>query len=588
MHPWELGGAWSPRLITGAIASLLWTGAAIAQPAPSSQELRLVYPPNGHQTNSDRIFFLGTAPPTGEVTINGQAVKRSAFGHFAPSFPLQLGTNRFEIRWDDRTEIRTITRISNQSLTLSTPLATLEPMADWGSPLGEPLCLRVSGRPNLTIDARVAERTFRMLPSASGSPLPNASVLTGSNPPSPSLTTYEGCFTPDRSGDWGQARFYVDGEIPMTAPGRITVWPRDQRDRARVTVPLGVARTGPSTDHSRLTPLPQGSQATITGRQGNWLRLSYGAWIQASEVAIEPSTTPLKALVQGIRAQNQGTAVEVQFPLSEPVPMELRQEGRYLLLTLSHAVAATDTIFLQRNPAIERLDWQQLPGDRIEYRVKLKDRSWGWSLRYEGNTLIWRIKHPPVRSGPAPLSGVTVLLDPGHGGAEPGAVNAAGIPEKTPNLQTSLKLQAALERRGARVVLTRSTDRDLPIPDRLAQIAELEPTIALSVHYNALPDDGNAETTQGIGMFWYQSQAHDLAQFLHDELTRRLNRPSYGVYWGNLALARPSIAPAVLMELGFMSHPTESEWITDPTEQDRLAEAIADTLQAWFDRPTPN
>jgi N-acetylmuramoyl-L-alanine amidase len=138
------------------------------------------------------------------------------------------------------------------------------------------------------------------------------------------------------------------------------------------------------------------------------------------------------------------------------------------------------------------------------------------------------------------------------------------------------------------VVLTRSTDQDLPIPDRLAQIAELEPTIALSVHYNALPDDGNAETTQGIGMFWYQPQAQGLAQFLHDELTRRLNRPSYGVFWGNLALARPTIAPSVLMELGFMSHPTESEWISNPQEQDKLAEAIAATIQAWFERTLAN
>jgi len=42
------------------------------------------------------------------------------------------------------------------------------------------------------------------------------------------------------------------------------------------------------------------------------------------------------------------------------------------------------------------------------------------------------------------------------------------------------------------------------------------------------------------------------------------------------------------MELGFMSHPTESEWITNPAEQDRLAEAIAASLETWFDRLAPN
>lgn len=589
---------WGQYGVIGAalVAPWLVGGLALAQ---TIEPLRLVYPPDRHETTSDRVFFLGTAPPDGTVTLNGQPVNRSAFGHFAPSRPLQPGENQFELRWGDRLLRRTVIRRSTATVLLNRSLTALEPAVDLARPVGEPVCFRAVGLPDRTVTVQLGDHTIPLLPQplAAGPP-PNAAVLTG-NLTLPTdeaarspLVAYSGCKGFDQPGELGRPRFVVAGEPESTTPpiaaGSVTIWPAEQRDIATVTANPGVARTGPSTDHSRLTPLPQGTQAVITGREGDWWRLAYGGWLRSSEVTVRPSTGPMQAIVRGIRASNRTGAIEVAIPLSHPVPVELRQEGRYLLLTLSHAVAATDTIFLQRNPAIERLDWQQLPGDRIEYRVPLKGPSWGWGLRYEGNTLIWRIKHPPVRSGPLPLSGVTVLLDPGHGGAEPGAVNAAGIPEKTPNLQTSLKLQAALERRGARVVLTRSTDRDLPIPDRLAQIAELEPTIALSVHYNALPDDGNAETTQGIGMFWYQAQSKDLAQFLHDELTRRLDRPSYGVFWGNLALARPTIAPSVLMELGFMSHPTESEWITNPAEQDRLAEAIAASLETWFDRLAPN
>ncbi len=577
------------------------TIAAFGSPAPvlaqTVDQLRLVYPPDRHQTTSDRVFFLGTAPADGPVTINGQPVNRSRFGHFAPSLPLQWGENRFELRWGDRTLTRTVIRRSAGPVLGTQALTALQPAVDLARPVGEPVCVSAVGLPDRVVTAVLSDRRVPLLPQATATdPPPNAAVLTGNlDQPlddRPVLTTYEGCTTFDRPGELGRPTFTVQGAPatanPPMAAGSVTIWPTDRRDRATVTAPIGVARTGPSTDHSRLTPLPQGTSATITGREGDWWRLSYGGWIAAREVTVQPGSTPLRAIVRGIRAANAGPALAVQIPLSQPVPVEVRQEGRDLVLTLHQAIAQTDTIFLQRNPAIERLDWQVLPGDRLEYRARLAtEQAWGWSLRYEGNTLVWRIKHPPVRSGPQPLSGVTVLLDPGHGGAEPGALNAAGIPEKTPNLQTSLKLQAALERRGARVVLTRSTDRDLPIPDRVAQIAELEPTIALSVHYNALPDDGNAETTQGVGMFWYHPQAQPLAQFLHDELTRRLGRPSYGVFWGNLALARPSIAPAVLLELGFMSHPTEAEWITDAAEQDKLAEAIAASLEAWFDRVAP-
>lgn len=120
--------------------------------------------------------------------------------------------------------------------------------------------------------------------------------------------------------------------------------------------------------------------------------------------------------------------------------------------------------------------------------------------------------------------------------------------------------------------MTREGDIDLYPQDRVAMIDALEPTIALSVHYNALPDDGDAVNTAGVGTFWYSPQSHSLAVWLHNYLTETLDRPSYGVFWNNLALTRPTVTPAVLLELGFMINPDEFEWITNPDEQERLAE----------------
>ena len=150
----------------------------------------------------------------------------------------------------------------------------------------------------------------------------------------------------------------------------------------------------------------------------------------------------------------------------------------------------------------------------------------------------------------------------------------------------SQKIQKQLEAKGAEVILSRTTDQDLSLGDRQAAIRDIKPTLALSVHYNALPDAGDAENTAGIGMFWYHPQAHDLAQFLHDDLTTQLGRPSYGVFWNNLALTRPQEAPAVLMELGFMINPTEFEWITNPQAQEELAAAIANGIEDWLQTKT--
>ena len=135
---------------------------------------------------------------------------------------------------------------------------------------------------------------------------------------------------------------------------------------------------------------------------------------------------------------------------------------------------------------------------------------------------------------------------------------------------------------GATVYLTRETDIDVSLKDRVKTIDEIEPDLALSIHYNALPDNGDAINTKGISTFWYNTQAHNVAVFLHNYLVEKLDRADAGVFWNNLALTRPHTAPSVLLELGFMINPWEFEWITNPEEQTKLARAIADGIVEWF------
>ena len=132
------------------------------------------------------------------------------------------------------------------------------------------------------------------------------------------------------------------------------------------------------------------------------------------------------------------------------------------------------------------------------------------------------------------------------------------------------------------MVVTLENEKFVSLGDRQKIIAREEPIVALSVHYNALPDYGDAENTKGIGMFLYHPQAHSLAVYLHNYLVDKLDRPSYGVFWNNLALTRPEAAPSLLLELGFMSNPEEFEWVTDPKQQKKLAKTLADGIAKWL------
>lgn len=181
-----------------------------------------------------------------------------------------------------------------------------------------------------------------------------------------------------------------------------------------------------------------------------------------------------------------------------------------------------------------------------------------------------------------PLSGIKILINPGHGGRETGAAGPTGYLAKDVSLTVSKLLRDELILRGAVVVMTREDDREIALSDRQATIDRQQPAIALTIHYTAVPDDGDAENTKGIRTFWYHSQAHSPAIFLHNYLVKQLGRSSMGVFWNNLALTRPSTAPSVVMELGFMTNPEEFAWIVNTDEQKKLARVLADGIVEWF------
>ena len=125
-------------------------------------------------------------------------------------------------------------------------------------------------------------------------------------------------------------------------------------------------------------------------------------------------------------------ATEIIFPLQVPVPVSIKQEDNKFSLTLYNATAQTDTIRLDNDPVIQRLDWQQVQPNQIKYTFLLKSKQqWGYDLRYEGTSLILSLRHPPqLSSDPSSLKGATILLDAGHGGNESGSVGLRVIPKK--------------------------------------------------------------------------------------------------------------------------------------------------------------
>ena len=140
----------------------------IAAPAKAEAPLQVVYPPNQHETVAEKIFLIGTAAPNQPVLANGEPIEpRSPAGHFAPSYPLHIGENRFTLTQGDETITLTVTRLP-QTPQIPEGAAFLEgsllPSVDMALQPGERVCLGAIAAADAQVSAELAGRTIILTP----------------------------------------------------------------------------------------------------------------------------------------------------------------------------------------------------------------------------------------------------------------------------------------------------------------------------------------------------------------------------------------------------------------------------------------
>ncbi|WP_418038296.1 MULTISPECIES: N-acetylmuramoyl-L-alanine amidase [Paenibacillus] len=168
-----------------------------------------------------------------------------------------------------------------------------------------------------------------------------------------------------------------------------------------------------------------------------------------------------------------------------------------------------------------------------------------------------------------------VIIDPGHGGRQSGAVSISGKYEKDFNLAVGLKVQALLQKHeDIQTVITRQDDTELSLQQRV-EMAELnQADLFISIH-------GNKFTTpvpNGIETLYSRIESKTLADMLHTHIMPVAGLKDRGVKMASLHVTRETSMPAVLLELGFMSNPTDEALMLTADYQDRCAEAIVDGI----------
>ncbi len=189
----------------------------------------------------------------------------------------------------------------------------------------------------------------------------------------------------------------------------------------------------------------------------------------------------------------------------------------------------------------------------------------------------------------APLKGVRIVLDPGHGGANPGAVGVNGSREADNVLQTSLKLRRLLEEAGAEVIMTRSTRADVRLPGQpgVSQL-RVRTVIAnksgadlfISIHNNSNPDP----KVSGAMTFYKRgsTQSRAVARTVQREMVRATGARNLGTMDAGYYVLRNNRLPALLVETGFVTNAREEKRLVDPTYQEKIARGIYQGIVKYF------
>ncbi len=185
---------------------------------------------------------------------------------------------------------------------------------------------------------------------------------------------------------------------------------------------------------------------------------------------------------------------------------------------------------------------------------------------------------PPRRAWPprnltrASRSKTLVVIDPGHGGKDPGAIGIRGVQEKHVVMSISKEIARILEKQGIHVKLTRGSDYFVSLQGRTQMANRIDADLFVSIHANSA--GRHKPHVSGLETYYFQSGRY-LAATIHRNVLRRVNVRDRKVRKARFYVLRKSAMPAVLVETGFLTGTEDAAKLSNPNYQRQMAEAIA-------------
>ncbi|MBR1977438.1 N-acetylmuramoyl-L-alanine amidase, partial [bacterium] len=291
------------------------------------------------------------------------------------------------------------------------------------------------------------------------------------------------------------------------------------------------------------------------------------------------------ATVSDIKAKEVGQDTFIDINFSNPIVFSAFEEGNYFHLDIENASAPAPEMF-EKITSIENLKSAKMiriASDKTRFSLPSKDTKVLAQITPDGKNvkislkptkLIVKLEKKIEQPKLVIQSYKRVVLDPGHGGSDTGAIRE-NVYEKTINQEIAALVRKNLLKEKIEVLMTLPFDKTITLQDRVDFSNEANPDIYVSIHANA----SMSPDTKGLEVHWWRDESFELARIIRENLATQENLKEWdtidrGLMKSKFYVINHTIAPAVLIETGFMSNHEELKGLCDKKRQKEIAEAI--------------
>jgi uncharacterized lipoprotein YddW (UPF0748 family)/N-acetylmuramoyl-L-alanine amidase len=579
------------------LAKLFAAARPIPKPADTRAGITVGRPSaSGATVTTAGVNIMAGSNPIHPVYYNNQKVTRTKSGFFSVFVPLETGRNNITFYMNKQAFTHVVNRSASRAAADieseytypqmdSYKIEVIRPADEIITNPGDRITLRVQAPSKSTVTASLGGETVSLTPLTI--PPDEGDYMTEVYAGTITLSDMRETLT-----DLGEIVYTArrGAEIASAAGANVQVVNTASQPPIEVIrdhTPFKIATDSNSYDDYMFQPV--GMRDNVVAVRDGFYQLGSGGFIPVTHAVLTPERTLLTNRILSAAMEDMGGVTEIRFAVTENVPVDAKALNGVFTVTLFNTPEGARSIALTSNPMFRAARHTASRSRRTAtYTFDLvhADNWYGFEVVYEKGFIVIRVKNPirKPENDRRPFEGMTIVLDAGHGGNDPGALGfIPGKHEKDLNLDIALPLRTRLRALGANVVMTRTEDIALTPAERMEIFNRANPDLVISIHHNSLGDAQDNSLVRGYLGLYHNDAGRLFTKSMSRAISAELNRFERTPRQQAVHVLRNHKFPSTLLEMSFISNPDEYEFGVSSEGVWRSVEGIVSGIHAWID-----